>query len=130
MSSEYGLCTMISGSANLVRLDAMTTPLPDPQDSLTFYAERTRKGSGVVKVQGAQRTEWRYPLLTANQLAEFLAICPTADSAWVYFRTCKLNGQFGVFLALMEWPEKVPLPQSYFYYDITFAYSMMMEVGT
>lgn len=84
----------------LETLDALTTPLPDPQWEFHEYKKVIRLGDGGSRGLGPQTAMWIFPLMEDAQIAQ-LEEYKSSDA--IYIETRKRNGTLGVFEVLMNW---------------------------
>ena len=89
-----------STSGGVTSLDALTTPLPDPQPQFNKYRTKERLDNLTVKGRGPQTIIWTFPLLAVDQLAQ-LETFQSSDP--IYIRSTKRDDTFGVFEVRMNW---------------------------
>ena len=89
-------------SGGLTALDALATPLPDPQPVFNEYREKVRLANGSMRGLGPQTVTWSFPLLEVEQIEELEAFF---DSSPIYIRTRKRNDDFAVFEVIPNVPD-------------------------
>ncbi len=99
MASTFEIGTTSGGTT---ALDALTTPLPDPQWEFREYRKMVRLGDGSMQGVGPQTVIWVFPMLETEQLAQlesFLSPNP------IYIQTLKRDDSVAVFEVLMNWSD-------------------------
>lgn len=83
MASEF-MIGETSGA--LVSLDALDTPLPDPQWEFREFRKMVRLGDGSMRGVGPQTVVWGFPMLEPAQIAQLESFA-SADP--IYIQTLK-----------------------------------------
>lgn len=86
----------------LTALDALSTPLPDPQPVHNLYRKMVRLGDGSLQGQGPQTVVWTFPLLEPEQIDQLKAF---ESSDPIYITTRKQDDSFASFEVLMTLPD-------------------------
>lgn len=86
----------------LTALDALATPLPDPQPSFSEYREKVKLASGRMRGMGPQTVIWNFPMLEVEQIAALETFCETSP---IYIRTRKRDDSFAVFEVIPNIPD-------------------------
>lgn len=86
----------------LTALDALATPLPDPQPVHNLYRKMVRLGDGRLHGQGPQTVVWTFPLLEPEQIDQ-LKVFESSDP--IYITTRKQDDSFATFEVLMTQPD-------------------------
>ena len=98
MASSFKIGTTSGG---ITSLDALGTPLPDPQPAFNEYQEKVKLANGSMRGLGPQTAVWTFPLLDVDELAQL----ETFLSGDVYIQTRKRDDTFAVFEVLMNIPD-------------------------
>jgi len=100
-----------------------------PKADTITYAGRVTLGNGHSRDTGYQKTAWRWGFLYVDQYDNFKqAYCPGA-SANVFIKTLKNDGTYGVFSAIMHWPEKESDREtSWVVSDVVVTFTHMVEI--
>lgn len=85
----------------LTALDALATPLPDPQPTHNQYRKMVRLGDGTLLGVGPQTVVWNFPLLEPEQIAQLESFASTDP---IYITTRKRDDTFVTFEVLMTIP--------------------------
>jgi|SRR3990172_1038602 len=90
-------------SGGITSLDALGTPVPDPQHQFREFLEMERLGNMKLRGSGPNTLIWKFPLLEVNELAMLETFVSTDP---IYIRSPKRDDIFGIFEALMN----IPIP--------------------
>lgn len=99
MASNYEIDDTSGG---LTALDALATPLPDPQPAFNEYRKMVRLGDGTLRGVGPQTVVWTFPILEPDQIAQLEAFLSTSP---IYITTRKRDDSFASFEVLMTLPD-------------------------
>ena len=58
-------------------LDALTTPVPDPQAEYRKYATKVKLGDGTYKGRGSPRIIWEFSILDVDEQAQLITTLST-----------------------------------------------------
>ncbi len=97
MASEFKIGTTSGG---VTSLDALATPLPDPQQQFSEFRRKERLDNLTMKGRGPQTIQWVFPLIETAQLTQLEGFQATDP---IYIRSPKRNDTFGVFEVHMNW---------------------------
>jgi hypothetical protein len=84
----------------MTALDALTTPLPDPQWDFQQYRRMDRQGDMALKGRGPRTIIWKFPLLEVeqiSQLEDFQSLDP------IYIQSLKRDDEIGIFEVQPNW---------------------------
>lgn len=96
MASGFKIGTTSGG---VTSLDALTTPLPDPQQDNPKYRVLKKLGNGKMKGFGAERVIWAFPILEVEQITQLLTFDVDAN---IYVRSRKRDDTWGLFEVVMN----------------------------
>ncbi len=99
MASDFQIGTT---PETLTALDALATPVPDPQWEFQKYRKMARLADGSMRGQGPSTIVWSFPLAEDDQIAQLEAYKSTET---IYIRACKRDGTFAVFEVTMNWTD-------------------------
>lgn len=105
MAHEFKIGTIAAGLGAMTLLNALSTPVPEPQASYQLYQSYLTLGDLSKRGIGYPSAEWRFPRLTSAQRAKLRTFCTNASTT-VYIRTIDDAGSYGNYSASMVWPEK------------------------
>lgn len=97
MASGFKISTTLEG---LTSLDALATPLPDPQPDFQKYRVLLPLGNLSQKGMGPQTAIWIFPLLETEQVSQLETFQSTEP---IYIRTRKRNGTFATLQVVANW---------------------------
>ncbi len=97
MASSFKIGTTSGG---ITSLDALTTPLPDPQHEFREYRKMVTLGDGTLFGVGPQTVIWSFPMLDVDQIAQ-LEFFQASDP--IYIQTLKRDDTEAVFEVLCKW---------------------------
>lgn len=86
----------------LTALDALATPLPDPQPQYQAYLKMVKLANGAMRGQGFPRIIWTFPLIEPDQIAELEAFFTGVP---IYISSRKRDDSFGDFQVIPTVPD-------------------------
>lgn len=89
-------------SGGLTALDALATPLPDPQPEFREYRKMVRLGDGSLFGVGPQTIVWTFPVIEPDQVAQ-LETFFTGEP--IYISSRKRDDSFGDFEVIPAVPD-------------------------
>ncbi len=104
MASQFRIDDTFGG---LTALDALATPLPDPQPAFNEYRKMVKLGDGSLFGTGPQVIVWTFPVIEPEQVT-MLETFFTGEA--IYISSRKRDDTFGTFNAIAH----LPLPGSDF----------------
>ena len=99
MASEFKIGTTSGG---ITSLDALTTPLPDPQHDPREYKKMVKLGDSTLRGMGPRTIVWNFPLIEPGQVAQLETFFSTSAR---YIRSRKRDDSFGIFEVLITMPD-------------------------
>lgn len=87
---------------DMIALDALDTPLPDPQWEFQQFRKMSRLGDMGLKGRGPRTVIWQFPLLEVaqiTQLEEFKSEDP------IFIQTLKRDDVVAIFEVQPNWPD-------------------------
>ncbi len=97
MASTFKIGTTSGG---VTALDALTTPLPDPQWEFQEYRKMERLDNLGVKGRGPQTVTWQFPILEVDQIAQLEIFKLDVP---VYIQSLKRDDLSAVFEVRANW---------------------------
>jgi hypothetical protein len=126
VANDYKIGTSIG---NMLSLSTLGINDPDPVP--VQYSEYLDQGDANILGAGCLRAEWRFAIIEIDEVRALRAYCPEPScSSTVYIKTVKTTGGFGVYQAIMVWPQTEPAYEADAYEDFIIEFRMLAEAAT
>jgi hypothetical protein len=113
----------------MIALSTLIVVDPDPVP--VQYSQYLDCGDGTVLGAGWLRAEWRWAYITIDEVRALRVYCPEPyASRTVYVKTVKTTGGFGVYSAIMVWPQTEPAYEGDTYEDFVIEFRDLQEAAT
>jgi hypothetical protein len=99
MASDFKIGTTSGG---ITSLDALGTPVPNPQPQFAKYRKKSKLANGTMKGRGPQVIVWAFPLIDVTEIAMLETFQSTSP---IYIQSRKRDDSLGIFQVLMNWLE-------------------------
>jgi hypothetical protein len=99
MASDFKIGTTSGG---ITSLDALGTPVPNPQPEFAEYRRKDKLADGTLKGRGPQTIVWGFPIIDVTEIAMLETYQSTSP---IYIQSRKRDDTLGVFQVLMNWIE-------------------------